>query len=251
MDNVCKLYLFRISTSTRAIILFTAVCLISVFFENIVIDSVFADRNNFLNIYLVKWSWGWTFLAVGCYMLTRGFLHNNEESHHFIFTTLFQLAIGTAVWYTFASNVFGFVEHSTGICQASHLTSKRECRHSGFKWLAFDISGHSFLLLWNVLFTLENVKLPRNQQNSVSKNEDNSGVSVGNQNILDIQLFIISMLTFIWEVMLISTAFHFHTTGEKIVGSSISLLVWYLIYRVAGQGSKVSKLHDSGKIKIK
>jgi hypothetical protein len=35
----------------------------------------------------------------------------------------------------------------------------RECRREGYSWRGFDTSGHCFLLVWSILFILEEVHL--------------------------------------------------------------------------------------------
>jgi len=231
MSGLCRTYLTCTTTSTRALIYFILVIFLSVFNENEVWDTMLASKSNPLNVYLVKWSWAWTSAAVGGYLLTRACVASTNGISTSHLTRIFlQIALGTSVWYLFAVQLFSVVEEGTGVCKLSEYNNKRECRKAGYTWSGFDISGHCFLLLWNILFTLENIQHPlssRKEENVRGKSRRSTF-----ETISLVQLYFISLLTMIWEVMLISTALHFHTTAEKVFGCLVALFAWILIYRI-------------------
>eukprot|EP00088_Acartia_fossae_P036538 TRINITY_DN3775_c1_g1_i1.p1 TRINITY_DN3775_c1_g1~~TRINITY_DN3775_c1_g1_i1.p1 ORF type:complete len:251 (-),score=0.01 TRINITY_DN3775_c1_g1_i1:254-1006(-) len=242
MLGICRVYLFQISIPTRAFLLFLAVCFLSSWFESSVFDTIFADRHNFVNVYLVKYSWGWTSMAVGSYLLHESLLKPKdvEGPRISLLSIAMQLFLGTTVWYTFAANLFPWIEEGTGICQASHLDTKRACRRAGYVWTGLDISGHCFLLLWNILFILENITpltssistRDSTKPSGDSKNQPNAKRNGSYVTVQNFFILLLGFLIFTWEVMLMSTALHFHTTAEKFLGCSIALISWFMVYRL-------------------
>jgi len=243
-------YLLRVNTTHRAILIFILVMGLSLLLDDIqMTDSVLTNKQNPLNSLLVKWGWGWTFTSVGLFLLSSSLVvHGAVFTFHNLKNILY-LLVGTVVWFVFAQLLFPYVEHRTGVCQLSEITDKRSCAKAGYWWTGFDSSGHCFLLLWNILFIAEEVQVfnsikqirETGQKNLLSK-KDGSGDKSKSTDLqervekwfylLEYQLLIISLLTVVWEIMILVTAVHFHTTAEKLAGSLCGLLSWFLVYRV-------------------
>lgn len=142
---------------------------ILLFFASLVTDympfprTYFSNSDNVLNVYFVKYSWGWTLILTGSfmYLTTAAYCCGNRQQilRHFA-----RLGIATAVWFIW-TNLFSTIENATGQCilakdQGSlySLKGRRSCVAKGGKWTSFDVSGHAFLLIWCVFFITEEAK---------------------------------------------------------------------------------------------
>jgi len=154
-------FMFQLENHSRAFILFLAVCVLSILFdgsENPGFGWFLAHRNNFVNVYLVKWGWGWTFYPVGLFLFSACYIREGRFRATAAIKILAKLAAGTAVWYLWVEMIFPYIENKSGVCRASAFPDKRSCSSAGYWWTGFDSSGHCFLLLWNTLFIREEVK---------------------------------------------------------------------------------------------
>ena len=120
--------------------------------------------------------------------------------------------------------------------------------------------GHCFLLIWNNLFILEEAKaylgwerikdMLRNEEHkrlSTDLSSDNNNTVLSklrNEEFLHlranyksctpwVRLLFCFMALFVtlWDVMLYFTSLYFHITLEKIIGASLAVLIWFLLYR--------------------
>ncbi|OCT60103.1 hypothetical protein XELAEV_18046123mg [Xenopus laevis] len=164
-------------------------------------DSYWNNRRNVLNVYFVKFSWGWTlwlllpFIALTNYKLTRSITK--------VLRRLSTLLVGTLIWYL-CTNLFLYIEHITGSCFESEALldprehqDRRECQlHGGF-WSCFDISGHCFLLSYCILIILEETSVIR----SIPFERH-------------------------WHRMAINGYIF-----QKVMGTAFGMLAWYITYR--------------------
>lgn len=119
------------------------------------------------------------------------------------------------------------------------------------------------MLIWNNLFILEEAKaylgwerikdMLRNEEHKrlsvdLSSGDQNSTTSLSklkNEEFLHLRntykshtpwvrfLFcILALWVALWDLMLFFTTLYFHITLEKIIGASIAVCNWYLLYRV-------------------
>ncbi|XP_072270628.1 acyl-coenzyme A diphosphatase FITM2 [Pyxicephalus adspersus] len=189
-------------------------------------DSYFNNKKNFLNIYFVKLSWGWTlsvllpFIGLTNYIVTR--------SVPAVFRRISALLVGTIIWYA-CTNVFMYIENATGGCYVSEKQlenqtdhgDKRACIKSGGFWVGFDISGHSFLLPYCVLMILEEAAILRDER--FRKH--------GMKPLIHILVVFLGFLTFIWTLMFFCTSIYFHTPLQKLFGTFFGILAWYVTYK--------------------
>ncbi|CAI9536000.1 unnamed protein product [Staurois parvus] len=189
-------------------------------------DSYFNSKRNFLNVYFVKLSWGWTlslllpFIGLTNYIVTR--------SVPAVFRRIGTLLVGTIIWYV-CTNFFMYVENATGSCYVSEMQpenktehgDKRECIKSGGFWVGFDISGHSFLLPYCVLMILEEAAILRDER--FKKH--------GMKPLIHALVVSLGLLVSIWALMFFCTSIYFHTPWQKIFGTFFGILSWYITYR--------------------
>ena len=119
-------------------------------------SNYFAQRDNFFNIFFVKWSWGWTLMVVGPFLAVTGLTTACGQKQQ-LRAQVVRLAIATGIWYL-GTSLFLTIEDNTGFCNVSKHLSKKSCTKNGFRWKGFDISGHVFLLTFASLFILEEGK---------------------------------------------------------------------------------------------
>ena len=122
-------------------------------------------------------------------------------------STWCRLLLATLVWYFFAVFLFPLLQERTGVCCVSSILSKQQCFKSRHHWSGLDISGHCFLLTWNNLVIVEEVR----RLNTVMDNASNNFLLFTVRNLL-------SVLMIVWEIMMFATSLYFHTLGEKVLG---------------------------------
>lgn len=83
-------------------------------------DSAFANPNNPLNIYLVKFSWGWTLLAVAPITLTTAALYSGLYLGK-VLRHLSRLAVSHVIWYTVTSLIV-LLDSRVGTCEIEDIT---------------------------------------------------------------------------------------------------------------------------------
>ncbi|XP_018430052.1 PREDICTED: fat storage-inducing transmembrane protein 2 [Nanorana parkeri] len=190
-------------------------------------DSYFNNKKNFLNVYFVKLSWGWTlslllpFIGLTNYIVTR--------SVPAVFRRISTLLVGTLIWYAF-TNVFTYIENATGSCHVSETQlqnttehgDKRACIKSGGLWVGFDISGHSFLLPYCVLMILEEAAILRDERIKRHRMKP----------LIHALVVSLGVLGLIWALMFFCTSIYFHTPLQKVFGTFFGILSWYITYRL-------------------
>ena len=208
--------------------------------------SYFSEKDNLLNQYFVKLGLGWTVAVVGVfvYFSSRTYCFGDLSS---VRRHSSRLLVGTAVWYMWVNVVFRHVEQTNGICTSSNHTAKYECVDAGFMWLGFDISGHCFLLIYCVLIIVEEVNIFKdweriadaitNEEETLRKLTAEEFASLKEQFRLSnayvkLSVIALTLLTLLWEWMLIMTIVYFHTVPQKVFGGVIGILSWYVTYQL-------------------
>ncbi|XP_023335094.1 fat storage-inducing transmembrane protein 2 [Eurytemora carolleeae] len=253
LKTVAEVYLQNLGPGQRGLLITLLVYLVSLIseYEGYNDDNkesgrgYLSEKNNFLNQYLVKLGWGWTFTLVGVWRVLVNYNQKPKQSL-LTFSCIIHLAAGTAVWFLFVVIIFPYIENSTGVCRVSSFLNKRDCFKAGYWWTGFDTSGHCFLLLWNILFIAEETKVFTFLKSARLKNKEGvrsdliSEGPVSWFSLLEIQLLVLSALNLVWEIMILATAFYFHSPGEKVGGCLCALFSWFIVYRIAGLGKQNS-----------
>merc|ERR1719266_1449324 len=263
--GLCRKIMYGMDVSVRV-----GIYMIGTLFVSVIGDfgtenskSFFAQADNFLNLFFVKWGWGWTLIFVSLFVGLTSFT-TSCGNKDVIRNQAMRLLLGTLVWFGFTT-IFEIIEHRSGICSVTKYLSKSSCAQKGYRWRGFDISGHCFLLIWNNMFILEEARaylgwerikdMLRNEEHkrlSVDLSGDGTSVAdstslskLKNEQFLHLRsnyktytpwvrlvFCFLTILVTLWDVMLFFTVLYFHITLEKIIAASLAVLTWYLLYRI-------------------
>ncbi|XP_018543566.1 acyl-coenzyme A diphosphatase FITM2 [Lates calcarifer] len=195
---------------------------------DVVPQTYFSNSRNVVNMYFVKVSWGWTLMLLTPFILLSNFSFKRNVSY--VFSRALSLVVATATWYIF-TEIFFHIEEMSGSCietgtnlKKEEFTSKATCRHAGFHWDGFDISGHSFILTYSALFIKEEMV-----SMTCVKTSSFSALPKMVANLLYVAL---NLIVIIWVWMFACTSVYFHDFIHKLIGTGLGLLSWYVTYRL-------------------
>ncbi|XP_052817094.1 acyl-coenzyme A diphosphatase FITM2-like [Mya arenaria] len=246
--SLCKKIL-HIDTEVKIGIYLGGVLIGSVFSDIISLPKTyFSDKKNLLNQFFVHFGFGWTFLLLTGYIFLTCFVTYSGNWKPVIRKHLTRLVITTFWWYAM-TNTFSYIDKVVGVCSLSSHKKKYDCLKAGRSWLGFDISGHVFLLIHNLLTISEEVKSFKNwtKLGAMLKEEDlPSKKNLSELQISQARIFyrnltpvikIIIVLLALWtlfcEIMLVtSVVYRFHTMTQKIAAAVVSVVCWFITYRV-------------------
>lgn len=167
------------------------------------------DKRNPLNQWFVKIGWFWTNALVAPLL----FLTIKADDRESVFKALIRIFLSSLLWWT-STSLFQFIDTATG----------------------FDISGHTFLLIFSNLIISSELKLVNSLKSSNAKKQsqpDGDGfVSEDAEHRLFIvkgSLFILSAL---WDFMLLQTALFYHTLIQKLIAAIWAVASWYTLHLV-------------------
>ncbi|KAF5280225.1 hypothetical protein FQA39_LY05359 [Lamprigera yunnana] len=218
-----------------------------------------SKSSNIFNQYFVKLAWGWNLILLIPYVLLTSLIYCCGQKDRILKHHITRLIIATFFWWSWTT-FFQFIENRYGRCtiKGEKLKTKQTCLKGGYIWNGFDISGHSFILIYGSLVFIEETKSILNwdsikehirleeyyrstKDTSVSPNplrSLNDGQFKFLRNnyekltpYIRALFIIITMFQVLWDVMLISTMLYFHVMVEKLVGGVCAILTWYLTYR--------------------
>ncbi|KAK9502880.1 hypothetical protein O3M35_011568 [Rhynocoris fuscipes] len=219
-----------------------------------------ARKENFFNQYFVKVGWGWTLLILLPFVSTTSFVYCCGKRKKII-EHVIRLVIATGFWY-FWTNFFNYIETIYGRCNIKDpkLQNKSACLGRGYFWQSVDISGHCFLLIYSTLVIIEEARVVNCwegisnhiRDEEYSRGLDDSGTYRSNPlRSLDENDFIIlknafpkitpyvrtlfialTILTTIWECMLLATVFYYHSMLEKFLAALCAVITWYFTYYI-------------------
>ncbi|XP_034027442.1 fat storage-inducing transmembrane protein 2 [Thalassophryne amazonica] len=191
-------------------------------------QTYFSSSRNVLNVYFVKVSWGWTLLLLTPFLLLSSSSFSRNVS--FLTRRLLSLVVATAIWYV-CTETFFYVEDATGSCFESdpggdvkkEFTSKASCRRAGYQWHSYDISGHSFILVYSSLFIMEEMA-PMTSMKAAR-------MSALPKMILNLLYVALNLIVTIWVWMFVCTSVYFHDLSHKLLGTLCGLAGWFVTYR--------------------
>ena len=234
------------------IIVFPALCLLGD--QNIIPKSYFSDKQNFFNQYFVKWAWGWTLCVTTPFLILAGCILWKEYPV-LIVRDFTRIIMGTLTWFLWVT-LFNYIEEITGNCSTSGYSNKIPCIKAGYEWDGYDISGHSFLLIYSALFIHEELQaywIVSDAKNNASwfksictgakqlfgikspVNENLKGITellARLEPFLRLCGIVALVIELLWLFMLVWTALYFHAADHKIIGALIAIANWFLTYRV-------------------
>ncbi|XP_061487397.1 acyl-coenzyme A diphosphatase FITM2 [Rhineura floridana] len=190
-------------------------------------ECYMSNKRNLLNVYFVKLAWAWTlclqlpFISITNYLVTRNIV--------VVVQRLSALMVGTAIWYV-CTGVFLHIEDLTGSCYKSSTLdvlrkehpNRLQCHQAGGFWHGFDISGHSFLLSYCALITVEEMAV---------LHFVNTSRKPRLHTLVNGLFLVLSCLTLVWVWMFFTTAVYFHDFSQKLFGTLVGLSAWYGTYR--------------------
>ena len=199
-------------------------------------QSYLSNKRNVLNVYFVKFGWGWTLLVLIPFISFTSSLYTSLNPLA-ILKHLRRMAVATCGWYIWV-NLFVYIEELTGFCEGEEkLISKRSCYQEGFYWNGFDISGHCFLLTYSALVISEELQhKPHWPSDAVQTSPENINefqhMNIARLLTPEVFSLFAGLLSILWEFMLVFTTIYFHTFSQKVLGAVIAIFTWYIIYRV-------------------
>lgn len=211
-------------------------------------NAYLANRQNVFNVFFVKLGWGWTLSILGIFVLLTSNIYccGNQK---LIRNHLARLVVGTVSWYS-CTSLFEYIEHVTGFCDsgvAEHST-KKLCHKENSTWVAFDISGHAFLLIHCLLTISEEAKCvngwerivdiiqmeDKHPSSRMSKQEFEQMKENYSKHLpyIRVMIVVITLLQLLWELMLLTTTVYFHNMPQKLLGGAFAVVCWFLSYQV-------------------
>ncbi|XP_003398478.1 acyl-coenzyme A diphosphatase FITM2 [Bombus terrestris] len=256
--HVCKKSLL-FDTRLKVAIYCGAIFVVSLVADFITMPRTYFSRpDNALNQYFVKWGWGWLLtVTVPWVALTAHTLGCGRRS--VLLKHLARLGLATTAWLLWIK-LFNYIETNYGRCLTTkdiQLQTKTKCLQSGKFWSGFDISGHTFILIYSSLILAEEgsslvgwegIKdlIMREEHSRVTPNEPNIG-PLRNLSDSDLEflkkahkaltpylrgLFVaMTLQQLLWDTMLISTMLYYHIMIEKFLGGVAAILTWYVTYQ--------------------
>lgn len=218
--------------------------------------TYFARSDNIFNRYFVKWGWAWLLsVTIPWLALTAHTIGCGKRS--ILMKHLSRLIVATFAWFIW-TKVFTFIEATYGRClntREFELQTKIKCLQAGKFWSGFDISGHTFILIYSSLILAEEGAswigwerindLIINEEHSRTASESTSPLRSLSDDELELVkkayrvftpylrgLFVVLTLQqMLWDVMLFSTILYYHIMVEKFLGGVVAILTWYITYR--------------------
>uniref|UniRef100_A0A914KGQ4 FIT family protein n=1 Tax=Meloidogyne incognita TaxID=6306 RepID=A0A914KGQ4_MELIC len=236
LTNLANYYLF-IDVTKKVIAYLILLSILSIIAEFVELprDLYIVQKHNVFNRFGTKIGWFWTCLLLCPFMWITSLIHN--ESYLKAFYSQIRLLIATIGWYLW-TNAFVKFEDQTGVCQGLNNSSKIDCYNGGGKWIpGFDVSGHTFLLLYSILIVSEESfsfkNLPSKPQ-LISKNlPTNQQIKRFEQirKFVERNFICLFLLHLLWDFQLIVTALYYHNFLQKLVGAAIAVGCWAVTYR--------------------
>ena len=290
--HVCKKSLL-FDTRLKIAIYCGAIFVVSLIADFITMPRTYFSRSdNVLNQYFVKWGWGWLLtVTIPWVALTAHTLGCGRRS--ILLKHLARLGLATIAWMLWIK-LFNYIETNYGRCLSTkdmQFQTKAKCLQSGKFWSGFDISGHTFILIYSSLILAEEgsslvgwegIKdlVMREEHSRTTPNEPSTGPlrNLSNSDLEFLKkahkaltpylrgLFVVMTLQqLLWDIMLISTMLYYHIMIEKFLGGVAAIITWYVTYQwwyKSGKNSLPSpgdglfkynevKIHDTGSVKSK
>ena len=211
--------------------------------------SYFSNPKNGLNQYFVKLGWGWTCSLLGSFICLTSYTYCCANTV-MVRKHLLRLVVAT-VWWWCCTSFFDYIQQLTGFCdigKANEYKIKATCRDAGGNWLGFDISGHTFILIYALLIISEEVQCvigwdkiadvikteekgdsPKLTESELAKLKDTFEKFTP---YVRLMVILLTMLVLLWNVMLLSTIIYFHNMPQKVLGMTFAISGWFVTYQI-------------------
>lgn len=255
---LCKKSLF-FDTNLKVAVYLGTVFLLSLIGDVATVPKMYLSRSdNIFNKYFVKFAWGWNLLLLIPFVVFTTYIYCCGQKRRIIKDHILRICIATFFWW-FWTTLFNVIEASFGRCGHKSFSTKGTCLQAGHVWNGFDVSGHTFILIYGSLFLIEETRCIENWDSikehlrlenhyrSAKESQQNLNPlrNLSDKEINELQfnytkytpyirgLFItITLFQLLWDVMLVCTMLYYHIMVEKFLGGVVAVLTWYLTYRV-------------------
>ncbi|XP_056649068.1 acyl-coenzyme A diphosphatase FITM2 [Diorhabda sublineata] len=255
---LCKKSLF-FDTNLKVGIYLSCLFVISLIADVLMIPKTYLSRSdNVLNKVFVKFAWGWNLTLIVPFIILTSVTYCCGNKQKILKNHMPRILIATFFWW-FWTSLFNFVEASLGRCANKDFDSKILCLREGHVWNGFDLSGHSFILIYGSLFLIEETRCIVNWdaikdyirlEEYQRQTRDSNGKPNPLRNLTDSELkevktnyekftpyirllfVLVAVIQILWDVMLISTMLYYHIMIEKFLGGAFAILTWFFTYRV-------------------
>uniref|UniRef100_A0A915ED47 Uncharacterized protein n=1 Tax=Ditylenchus dipsaci TaxID=166011 RepID=A0A915ED47_9BILA len=147
-----------------------------------------------------------------------------------------RLVIATFFW-NFCTHAFMRIDHHTGMCLGATNATSYSCADEGGSWIpGFDISGHTFLLIYSSLIISEEAKVFYNWPAAPRATTKHIPSVTEYENFKKLSKWIqywfvgLFLLQLFWDFQLMVTVLYYHTLLSKFMGAVIAVMCWYSTY---------------------
>lgn len=200
------------------------------------IESV-TNKRSLFNQMFVKFGWGWTLGLLLPFQFFLAAIYRNRW--HYFRNIVIKTSITTTVFYVWCQVIFPAIEEFHGECKHNERIvdmNKRECIKTPehIYMSTFDISGHAFLMSYCVLILMHEARQVEDLLKALREpgKQDNlvSNVSQLVTPAVAINFILITVLSLLWDFMIIITNIYFHTFAEILVGVMLAVLMFLTVY---------------------
>lgn len=228
-------------------------------------------KDSVLNQYFVKIGWGWTlalmvpFVSMTADVITSSYpkdaspeeLSNGDANQATnpplsvkdkavnVLPDLMRVAINTAIWYV-STSLFVTIDTATGSCVDHPGKGRVACYKAGGRWSGFDISGHTFLLMFSTLSLLSEATImsgweplgnllseKKQHYHKKSLGEHRQQVAYERYSpFIRVNFVLITFICLLWDFMLMQTALYYHSMIQKAVAGLWAVGAWFVAYKV-------------------
>lgn len=258
----CKKILF-VKIHYRVAAYFLCLFIISLITDVLPVPKVgVAKSESLINKYFVKIAWIWNLLFLIPFVTITTNIYCCGQYDKMLKQHGSRLVIATIFWW-FWTSMFNKIEVMFGNCNVKYkssdkLSTKESCLIEGYVWNGFDISGHTFILIYGSLFIIEETKCIfnwdsikehlrletyRRSINDTTPNQ-NPLKDLNKEQLSTLQenyqkytpyvkaiFFALTLLQVLWDFMLLITIVYYHNLVEKLLGGGIAMVTWYFTYR--------------------
>lgn len=183
------------------------------------------NKSNILNQWFVKLGWFWTIIS----LIPLQFSSLQDHDKEGLSRSIFKVVLSSILWYI-SVNIFQFIDDKTG----------------------FDISGHTFLLIFSNLILCHELyvakerkvsALQNNQVKQAKTSNDSKSTSIStclpilanipliaNKSFFEVANYQVIFISALWDFMLIQTALFYHTLIQKVIALVWAVASWYLLH---------------------
>jgi hypothetical protein len=158
---LCKKSLF-FDTNLKVAIYLGTLFLLSLIADVSTVPKMYLSRSdNIFNKFFVKFAWGWNLTLLAPFVGFTTYIYCCGQKQRIVKHHLLRILIATFFWW-FWTTLFNMIEATFGRCAHRQFSTKGSCLQAGHVWNGFDVSGHTFILIYGSLFLIEETRCMEN-----------------------------------------------------------------------------------------